>query len=178
MQFSELLEQMAICGSQISLLQMVDQFAFFAEQFKGLNFADFLKILAYYCQVEGENDLVVNVNATWDVVGELLACAADNLKPLYSQEVGGSTPWDLQMVKAISDCFRKMILFQMICLWTKALEEDKCRFADILAALAEYADNEALENPSTSHIWKIAAAMIRAAQQKAETGAEGGQELP
>lgn len=177
MHFSEILHQMAVYGHQVSLLEMVEQFALFAEQYKGLNFADFLKILAHYCQVESNKDLQVEINVTWQTVGDLLTSAAESLNGLYKRENDVAT-LELQTIKLISETFRRMILFQMICLWTRALEEDQCKFADILAALAEYAESEALKSPRASRAWRVAASMIRAAQEKAANGVEEGQELP
>lgn len=172
MKFSEVLELMAICSTQITLLEMVEQIAEFAEQYKGLSFADFLRIFAHYCHIEGAKDL--EPNATWIVVGDLLITAAEKLEVLYEPE-SEPVSLPLQVVKLIAECFRRMLVFQMLCLWTRALEEEQCRFADILAALAEYAEAEADRNPKTSLVWRLAVAEIRAAQKKAN---EKGQELP
>jgi hypothetical protein len=172
MKFSEVLHYMAICSSQISLLEMVEDIANFAEQYKGLNFADFLKILASYCQYEGEKEL--EVNQTWDVVGSLLTSAAQQLEVLYVEE-SEPTIFTLQVIKLITECFRRMILFRMVCLWTLALEEEQCRFADILEALAEYALSAAQKNPRAAAQWRIAASIIKTAQEKANSQ---GQELP
>jgi hypothetical protein len=54
MKFSEVLQFMAICSTQITLLEMVEQIAEFADQSRGLNFSDFLKIFGHYCHTEGE----------------------------------------------------------------------------------------------------------------------------
>lgn len=173
----DVIERMAGYAVQAALLQMTEEIIKFLKENRNTNFNELLRALAEYCQAEGNKEL--EINASWEIVSQLLIQAAAKLESVAvaGGEVAQSSAYisELEIIRATAESFRRLILVEMVRLWTGAIEEERCYFADLLRTLGNYAEAEANRSPDAAAIWAVVAELIKSAAAAAE---RPGQELP
>ncbi|WP_438552844.1 hypothetical protein [Chroococcidiopsis sp.] len=170
MEYSEVLQRMAEYAKELTLLNMIRETIRFVKNHQNLYFSDVLVALAEYAEIESNKE---TENPNWKLVSSLLATAAEKLDSTQLER--RSATIDLQVAEGITNYYHRSILLGMIEVWTRTLEQQKCRFSEILRALSNYAHKEAEDQQTDDAAWLVVAKIIDSAAAAAE---QKGSELP
>jgi hypothetical protein len=167
--FGQTLSQMAEMAKQLELLNMIRKIVRFIQSNQNLCFRDLLRALARYTAIEYAKE--EGNNPDWDVIGVLLHKAASTVETSSPKSNDRPLPLELEVQEQFTNYYRHSLLLNMVTLWAKCLEKERCRFADILKILSEYAQCEADElNGDDKLSWNLAASIIYSAYEKAQCG--------
>lgn len=162
MKLSEILKLTAQYAQQIVLLRIVEEVVDFLEHDQ-YRFADLLNALSEYTARASTID---KENPNWSLVSEIIKTAARKIEPTNEK--------NKSLKKSLSEYYRQAMVLQMVTVWLDELQNVKCRISYFLAALGNYAEGEARNQPDKD-FWSVIASQLKAGSEIAE---QEGNELP
>lgn len=172
MDYFDILRLMVGYARQMVLLQIVEDVVVFLKQ-EEFRFLDLLRGLSNYAVNEQFKES--EENRSWEVVGQYLKLASDELADLFQPEDKPLSLSELDIYRLQADYLRQLLMLEMVSVWTRGLQQERYRFSDLLKALSIHANDQVTKNPESSKSWGIVAALLKSAAEEAE---RQGEELP